>query len=82
MTIGITRDAYSAEQLPAEAGRCKDAPAARRMLAIAQVLDGAQRGEAAGLCGMGRQTLCDWVHRYNAEAWRDCCTAGRIRQLG
>jgi transposase len=67
MTVAITRHDYSAEQLRAEAGRCKDGPPARRMLAIAHVLDGARRGEAAALCGMDRQTLRDWVHRYNAE---------------
>jgi transposase len=37
------------------------------MLAIALVLDGRPRAEAAGTCGMDRQTLRDWVHRYNAE---------------
>jgi transposase len=37
------------------------------MLAIAHVLDGARRGEAAALCGMDRQSLRDWVHRYNAD---------------
>jgi transposase len=39
----------------------------RRMLALAHVMDGKSRGEAAGSCGMDRQTLRDWVHRYNAE---------------
>ena len=37
------------------------------MLAIAHVLDGRSRTEAAELCGMDRQTLRDWVHRYNAD---------------
>ena len=37
------------------------------MLAIAHVLDGRSRSEAAELCGMDRQTLRDWVHRYNAD---------------
>ena len=35
------------------------------MLALALVLDGRPRAEAAALNGMDRQTLCDWVHRYN-----------------
>ncbi len=39
----------------------------RRMLAIALVLEGATRATAAETCGMDRQTLRDWVHRYNAE---------------
>jgi len=40
---------------------------ARRMLAIALVLEGADRKSAAETCGMDRQTLRDWAHRYNAE---------------
>jgi transposase len=35
------------------------------MLAIAQVLDGVSREDAARTCGMDRQTLRDWVHRFN-----------------
>lgn len=37
------------------------------MLAIAFVLEGRPREDAAEACGMDRQTLRDWVHRYNAE---------------
>ena len=37
------------------------------MLALALVLEGKSRGEAARCCGMDRQILRDWVHRYNAE---------------
>jgi transposase len=37
------------------------------MLAIALVLEGKSRREAAESCGMDRQTLRDWVVRYNAE---------------
>ena len=36
------------------------------MLALALVLEGRSRSEAAALNGMDRQTLRDWVHRYNA----------------
>ena len=35
------------------------------MLAIASVLEGASRAPAAEQNGMDRQTLRDWVHRYN-----------------
>ena len=35
------------------------------MLALAFVLDGASRAQAAQAAGMDRQTLRDWVHRYN-----------------
>jgi transposase len=37
------------------------------MLAIALVLEGRSRAEAAASCGMDRQTLRDWIHRYNTE---------------
>jgi len=37
------------------------------MLALALVLEGASRTEAARSAGMDRQTLRDWVHRYNEE---------------
>ena len=65
--VAITRLELTAARLRAAAGREKDASAARRMLAIAMVLDGTDRKTAAETCGMDRQTLRDWVHRYNAE---------------
>src|SRR5690349_4548050 len=67
MTVGITRRELGAGDLRREAGRCRDARAARRMLALALVLEGSSREEAARHAGMDRQTLRDWVHRYNAE---------------
>ena len=67
MTVGITRRELGAGDLRREAGRCRDARAARRMLALALVLEGSPRAEAARHAGMDRQTLRDWVHRYNAE---------------
>ena len=67
MTIAITRREPGAGDLRREAARCRDARAARRMLALALVLEGASREEAARAAGMDRQTLRDWVHRYNAE---------------
>src|SRR5881628_2839357 len=67
MTIAITRHEPGAGDLRREAGRCRDARAARRMLALALVLEGASREEAARAAGMDRQTLRDWVHRYNEE---------------
>src|SRR3954470_3844933 len=67
MTVGITRHELGAGDLRREARRCRDARAARRMLALALVLEGASREEEARHAGMDRQTLRDWVHRYNAE---------------
>lgn len=65
--IAITRLELSASGLRAAAGREKNAAAARRMLALAMVLEGSDRTAAAQTCGMDRQTLRDWVHRYNDE---------------
>ena len=67
MTVSITRADLSARELRAAASKAKDAKAARRMLAIALVLEGVDRKTAAESCGMDRQTLRDWVHRDNAE---------------
>jgi transposase len=65
--VAITRRDYTAGELRQIAARTHEGDAARRMLALAHVLDGLSRGAAAVLCGMDRQTLRDWVHRYNAE---------------
>ena len=66
MTVAITRLDLSAADLRETAARTADAKAARRMLAIALALDGWSRQDAAEACAMDRQTLRDWVHRYNA----------------
>ena len=42
-----------------------DPRVARRLLAIAAALDGLSREAAARVAGMDRQTLRDWVIRYN-----------------
>jgi transposase len=65
--VSITRRDLTALELRRAAGGEKDGSAARRMLALALVLDGSDRKTAAETCGMDRQTLRDWVHRYNAE---------------
>ena len=52
------------------AQQAKDAGQARRLLAIAAVLDGSSREEAARLGGMERQTLRDWVIRFNEQGRR------------
>ena len=68
MTAAVRiRDDYSASDLRKLASRAKDANASRRLLALAAVCDGMRRGDAAKIGGMDRQTLRDWVHRFNAE---------------
>ena len=66
--VEVTRLDLTPAELRAAATRTKDVSAARRMLCLAMVLEGSDRTTAAETCGMDRQTLRDWVHRYNAEA--------------
>ena len=61
------RTDYSAGELRRLAAVTKNANQSRRLLSLAAVLDGMNRTEAARIGGMDRQTLRDWVHRYNAE---------------
>lgn len=67
MTVKIACEDNTAQDLRVAAGNVRDGKVARRLLAIALVLDGASRKTASENCGMDRQTLRDWVHRYNAE---------------
>jgi len=67
MTVAITHQDLSAADLRQAAARTPEAKVARRMLAIALVLEGCSRVDAAEICAMDRQTLRDWVHRYNAS---------------
>ena len=63
--IAITRTEYSAAQLRRLAAQALEVDQARRLLALALIMDGRSRTEAAEQCGMQRQTLRDRVHRYN-----------------
>ena len=65
--IEITRFDLAATELRELATRTHDGAVVRRLLAIALILEGHSREEAARLSGMDRQTLRDWVHRYNAD---------------
>jgi transposase len=61
------RRGYTAGEVRRFAKQAKDAAQARRLLAIAAVLDGASREDAAKIGGMDRQTLRDWVIRFNEQ---------------
>ena len=67
MTIAVTRLDLSVAELRRRARLAHDADQARRILAIALVLEGGSREAAARAAGAQRQTLRDWVMRYNAE---------------
>jgi len=59
------RTDYSAASLRRLAATSKDANQSRRLLSLAAVRDGMDRAQAARIGGMDRQTLRDWVHRFN-----------------
>jgi len=67
-------------ELRALARRERDGRAGARLLALANALDGMGRDAAARAAGMDRQTLRDWVRRYDAagvEGLRDRPRPGR-----
>ena len=78
------REDFSSDQLRALARWSKDVNQSRRLLSLAAVRDGKNRGEAAKIGGMDRQTLRDWVHRFNAaglEGLLDSWTEGPKSRL-
>src|SRR3954470_21192842 len=64
--VGLRAD-YSAAELRRLAASTRNANQSRRLLSLAAVLDGMNRTEAARIGGMDRQTLRDWVHRFNGH---------------
>ena len=84
MALAITRTDLSAEDLRGQARRAQDGDQACRLLALALVLEGASRTAAARAGGMDRQTLRDWVIRYNeagVDGLRDRPRSGRRPRL-
>ena len=71
------REDYSAAVLRRLAKRSKDANQSRRLLSLAAVRDGRDRGEAARTGGIDRQTLREWVPRFNADGPDGSSTIGR-----
>lgn len=59
------RSDYDAATVRAAARSARDGAQVRRLLAIAAVYDGLSGTEAATVGGMDRQTLRDWLHRFN-----------------
>jgi transposase len=78
------RPDWDAKRVRAAAREAEDADQARRLLAIAAAYEGQDRTAAAKIGAMDRQTLCDWVHRFNAEGLEgviDRKPAGAARRL-
>ena len=63
--VRIMRAEHTAADLRGLAAKSRDGAQVRRLLALALILEGQPRQSAAEQAGMDRQTLRDWVHRYN-----------------
>jgi transposase len=84
MSALMIRDDISSEELRRQARRERDGRVSARLIAITNALEGMDRASAARLVGMDRQTLRDWVHRYNAEGIAGLCDRpkpGRMPKL-
>ena len=78
------RTDYSAFELRRLASGSRHANQSRRLLSLAAVLDGMDREQAARIGGMDRQTLRDWVHRFNEhgpDGLRDIRSKGHPPRL-
>jgi transposase len=62
--IGVRSD-YTSTDLRQFARRCGDADQVRRLLALALILEGRSRSEAAKVAGVTLQIVRDWVLRFN-----------------
>ena len=64
--IGL-RDDFDGAALRRLARITKSANQGRRLLALAEIFDGASRSDAARIGGVGLQIVRDWVVRFNAR---------------
>ena len=67
MTPVPLRDDFDSAGVRCLASGFDDADHVRRLLSIAAVYDGISRADAARIGGLDRQSLRDWVHRFNGE---------------
>jgi transposase len=68
MSAAITmRSDFNGDELRRLARTSRDSGQVRRLLSLAAIAEGKSRKEAAAVGLMDRQTLRDWVHRFNAE---------------
>lgn len=64
--IGVRTD-HTAADLRGFARRCGDPDQVRRLLALALILDGGSRSDAAKVAGVTLQIVRDWVLRFNVD---------------
>ncbi len=71
MSIAVPmRDDYSGDELRCLAHAARDGEQTRRLMALAAIADGKNRTKAAAVGLMDRQTLRDWVIRFNEKGPR------------
>ena len=78
------RSDYDAASLRRLARRCGHHRQSCRLLSIAAIYDGMSRADAASVGGMDRQTLRDWVIRFNDKGpngLKDCYRGKPRRKL-
>jgi putative transposase len=78
------RSDFSVTELRRLAATTRNANQSRRLLSLAAILDGMNRTEAARIGGMDRQTLRDWVHRFNErgpDGLKDTASKGHPPRL-
>ena len=63
----LLRDDFDGPRLRDIARRCDHGDQTRRLLALAEIYDGARRSRAAKVGGVTLQIVRDWVLRFNAE---------------
>lgn len=64
--IGVRTD-HTSDDLRRFARRCGDPDQVRRLLAMALILDGGSRSDAAKFAGVTLQIVRDWVLRFNSD---------------
>jgi transposase len=78
------RKDYGGDELRRLACKVHNGAQARRLMALAAIADGQSRAAAAAVGLMDRQTLRDWVHRFNThgpEGLVDRKSPGRSSKL-
>src|SRR5919107_3951198 len=83
MPIPLRSD-FDASQLRVLARKTKNAPQARRLLALAAIYEGASRTEAARIGDVTLQIVRDWVLKFNAQGpdgLIDCKPPGQPSRL-
>ena len=81
---GQTADRLFVGATAQRAKHSKDSKQSRRLLSLAAVVAGMSRADAARIGGMDRQTVRDWVHRFNEQGpdgLKDIHAGGRAPRL-